>query len=118
MGLRGRLKKSSPTTSDLHNAKLADRFSTVACTPIKSLVARQRANVGGEVKRIRSVPRAGAPSFEVIIGDGTGEVVAVFVGRRSIGGIELGRHLTVEGVPRAERMRMVIVNPSYTLLEH
>jgi RecG-like helicase len=116
MGLRDRLKKLSPSADELHNAKLATRFGTVACQPIGELVARKASVVGGEVKRMRSVPRSGSPSFEVIIGDGTGELVAVFVGRRSVNGLELGRHITVEGVPRAERNRMVIVNPAYTLL--
>jgi hypothetical protein len=117
MGLRDRLKKLSPSADQLHNAKLATRFGSVACQPIGDLVARTSSVVGGEVKRIRSVPRAGSPAFEVIIGDGTGEVVAVFAGRRALGGVELGRHMTIQGVPRAERNRMVIVNPAYTLLD-
>ena len=116
MGLLDRLKKM-PSTGEAHQAKLADRFGSVACTPIGNVVARTRSTVGGEVTRMRSVPRSGSPAFEVMIKDGTGEMVAVFVGRRSIAGIEIGGHLVVEGVPRAEQHRTVMVNPAYTLLE-
>jgi RecG-like helicase len=115
MGLRDRLKKLS-STDDLDRAKLADRFGAVECSPIDQVVPRQRVSVGGEVKRVRSVPRSGSPAFEVMISDGSGEVIAVFVGRRAIAGIEIGGHLIVEGVPRSEQRRMVIVNPAYTLL--
>jgi RecG-like helicase len=116
MGLRDRLRKMS-STSELHDAKLANRFGSVACLPIGEVEARKRATVGGEVKRMRSVPRSGSPAFEVMISDGTGEVVAVFVGRRAIAGIEIGGHLMIEGVPRSEQNRLVMVNPAYTLLE-
>jgi RecG-like helicase len=105
------------STNELHDAKLANRFGAVACTPIGEVEARQRSTVGGEVKRMRSVPRSGSPAFEVMISDGTGDVVAVFVGRRSIAGIEIGGHLMIEGVPRSEQNRLVMVNPAYTLLE-
>jgi RecG-like helicase len=116
MGLRDRLKKMS-STAELHEAKLADHFSAVACVPIGQVESRKRVSVGGEIRRMRSVPRSGSPAFEVMISDGTGEVVAVFVGRRSIAGIEIGGHLIVEGVPRSEQHRMVMVNPAYTLLD-
>jgi RecG-like helicase len=115
MGLRDRLKKLS-STDDLDKARLADHFSAEECLPIGQVEARKRVSVGGEIKRMRSVPRSGSPAFEVMISDGTGEVVAVFVGRRSIAGIEIGGRLIVEGVPRSEQHRMVMVNPAYTLL--
>ena len=44
------------------------------------------------------------------------EIVAVFTGRRHVAGMELHRALAIEGVARAERGRLVMLNPAYTLL--
>ncbi len=48
--------------------------------------------------------------------DGTADATVVFTGRRSVGGLEHGRGLVVEGVAHDERGRCVILNPAYTLL--
>jgi hypothetical protein len=40
----------------------------------------------------------------------------VFLGRRSLPGLEPGRGVVLEGVPRKERNRTVMLNPAYTLL--
>ena len=48
--------------------------------------------------------------------DGTGLAVAVFTGRRQIPGITPSRGVVLEGVPRQERNRIMLLNPSYTLL--
>ena len=77
---------------------------------------RQRVDVTGEVTHLRVVPRAGSPSLEVSIDDGTGTVVAVFTGRRSITGIDPGRAVVVAGVAREDRGRILMLNPEYTLL--
>ncbi len=50
------------------------------------------------------------------IGDGSGRAVAVFTGRRRIGGLDPGRSLVVEGVGRQERGRLLLLNPSYTMV--
>jgi len=63
------------------------------------------------------VPRAGSPSLEVTISDGTGRAVAVFTGRRRLGGVDCGRSLVIEGVGRPERGRVLVVNPAYQLVE-
>jgi hypothetical protein len=70
----------------------------------------------GEITASRVVPRAGGPSLEVTINDGTGEVLAVFTGRRQVAGLDLGRAVTIEGVTREEEGRRILVNPIYTLL--
>jgi hypothetical protein len=72
--------------------------------------------VTGEVQRQRVVPRAGAPVLEVVLSDGTGDAVALFTGRRSLGGVETGRGLSIEGVAHLEHGERVFINPSYTLL--
>ena len=65
---------------------------------------------------MRTVPRSGVPSLEIVVCDGTGDAVAVFTGRRAVGGLEHGRGVLIEGVAHDERGRRVILNPAYTLL--
>ena len=71
----------------------------------------------GEVQGLQVVPRAGSPSLEVTVGDGTGRVVTVFTGRRRLGGVDVGRRILVDGVVRRERARLVVMNPAYTIVE-
>jgi hypothetical protein len=68
------------------------------------------------VQRLRVVPRAGSPSLEAVLSDGTGDAVIVFTGRHNLGGLHPGRGVVVEGVAHKERGKFVIVNPAYTLL--
>ncbi len=67
------------------------------------LVPRQPVRVGGEIKSVRIVPRAGAPALEVTVSDGRGSVVAVFLGRRKIAGMSPGRQRRVRGRRRRQR---------------
>jgi hypothetical protein len=96
--------------------RLRGRFRGVDAAPIESMPCRRPARVAGEVKRIRVAPRGGTPSLEVVVCDGTGDVVALFTGRRSIPGIDHGRSMILEGVGRDERGRRVMLNPVYELL--
>lgn len=86
-------------------------------TAISTLVPRQRARVVGEVVRMKTRPAHGIPTLVVRVEDETGYVTATFTGRRSIGGIELGRRLGIEGMPRALGDKIEFTNPEYTLLE-
>ncbi|MEY4360913.1 MAG: hypothetical protein RL391_219 [Actinomycetota bacterium] len=86
------------------------------CTPLGQLHARVRAKVSGQVVRMRARPARGLPSLEVVLDDGTGRAVAVWSGRRSIGGITLGRHLLLEGVAVDSESGLTFLNPAYELL--
>ncbi len=116
--LRRLVKNLRTSTDDLHREQLAGRFDaghhdTVS---IASAPLRTRIRIAGEVARLRVVPRAGSPSLEVTVDDGTGRALVVFTGRRSIAGIDPGRGLLLEGTARSERNRLVLMNPGYTLL--
>lgn len=65
---------------------------------------------------MRSRPTDGVPILEVRITDGAASAIVEWRGRRSIGGITLGRRLLVEGVARREGTHLVFSNPEYTLL--
>lgn len=65
---------------------------------------------------MRARPTEGVPSLAVSIADDTGSAIAVWTGRRAIGGITLGRRLRIEGVGAKVGERLEFTNPAYTLL--
>jgi hypothetical protein len=86
-------------------------------TPITNLRWRQRARVAGRVKTLRVQPMSGVPSLECTLVDASGEaLLVVFLGRRSIGGIETGTRMLVEGTVGKYRDRLAMINPMYELL--
>jgi hypothetical protein len=50
------------------------------------------------VKRTSMIPGEAADTLEAVLSDGTGEITAVWLGRRGIPGMTLGKRLVVEGV--------------------
>jgi hypothetical protein len=116
VGLRDLAKRLKVDSKTLDNERLQHRFQKLGATPIASITCRRRLTICGEVKRMRIAPRQGVPALEVVISDGTGDAVAVFTGRRSIGGIENGRAIAIEGMAREDRGRRIMMNPAYTLL--
>ena len=83
---------------------------------IGSLPNRVRVKVVGEVTATRVVPRASSSWLELTVDDGSGFVIAMYTGRRSIPGLQPGRLAEFEGVVRDEGGRRVMLNPAYTLL--
>lgn len=80
------------------------------------ITPRTHVRVGGEVRSVRIVPRAGAPALEVTVSDGRGSVVGVFLGRRKIAGLSPGRRVAFEGVAARNGKRYLVFNPMYELL--
>jgi hypothetical protein len=117
---RGATGKKRPrftaTIEEIDRAKLIDMCDELGLTPMTEITPRTQVRVGGEVRSVRLVPRAGAPSVEVTISDGRSAATAVFLGRRKIAGITPGRHITVEGVAGEAGTRILVFNPLYTLL--
>lgn len=115
MALRKMVQRLTTSVEDLDREKLEAFRASTESTPTDELVARRRATVAGEVRSVRIVPRAGAPALEVTISDGRGTVTGVFLGRRRIPGISPGRRIVIEGMVGADRRRLMIFNPVYTL---
>jgi RecG-like helicase len=113
--LRGRRAADDQAAEAVDQA--AGAVDAVASTAIAAVVPRRRVQVVGEVTRMRAQPTSGLPALAVTLSDGTGTVVAMWTGRRAIGGITLGRRLLLDGVPRRVGDRLELVNPAYTLLD-
>jgi hypothetical protein len=116
MGFKELKKRITASTEEVNQVRLQERFSGVDMTSIAETPARTPARCVGEVATLQVVPRAGSPSLEVTVDDGSGRAVAVFLGRRRIAGIAPGRGIVLEGVGGHVGGRLQFLNPAYTLL--
>lgn len=86
--------------------------------PIGEAEPREQITVAGEISSLRIVPRAGCPSLEATVSDGTGSLVIAWTGRRHIPGVAPGKRLVVSGrgTPHGAKGRLLVLNPRYELL--
>jgi hypothetical protein len=91
------------------------RTEPLPISPIGGVTWRSRVRVRGRVKAIRVQPWNGSPALEITLADETGGLLVIFLGRRSIGGIDLGRIMEVEGMTGSQRGYLAILNPIYEL---
>jgi len=87
-------------------------------TPIGELRWRERSRIRGRIRSVRVQPWAEVGTLECVVLDETGGVLLVFLGRRSIPGIELGRVLEAEGTVGEARGYLSMLNPQVELLGH
>ena len=87
-----------------------------AVRPIGELEWRTRATIEGRIRSMRVQPWADVASLECVLVDDTGGVLLVFLGRRKVAGIELGRRLRCEGMVGEQRGYLAILSPDYELL--
>ena len=85
-------------------------------TRISEVTARQRHKVAGVIHNIRIDPRTGRDSIEATITDGTGTLIAKWLGRSTLSGVTLGAGLIMEGVVGSQEGDLVMLNPDYDLL--
>jgi RecG-like helicase len=90
--------------------------SRSSCVPIGDVRYRQAVRVEGRVRSVRVQPRAEVPTLECVLVDDTGALSVVFLGRRSIAGIDVGARLRVEGTAGESRGRLALLNPIYELI--
>ncbi len=120
MGLFSRSKGTAVAvrTEAEEYAALAER-ALEGVIPIADVRWRDHVKVAGKVRAMRIQPWAEkVASLELTLGDSTGGVTVVFLGRREIGGVKLGAHMVVEGRVSEARNLLTILNPSYELLPH
>jgi hypothetical protein len=102
--------------SQLEAEELQDQVEEVGATPVGACSTRRNVCVSGTIRAVTLKSLAGAPSLEAEVYDGTGSVVAIFLGRRRISGIEAGRHIVLRGRITEREGQTTIYNPRYELL--
>ena len=85
---------------------------------IADLAPRTIVDVIAEVEHVCTIDIDGSPAFEIAVGDGSGTLVALWTGRRSIACIEPGRRLALyaRAAPLRREDSLVVYNPRYELL--
>jgi RecG-like helicase len=87
-------------------------------TRINCLEPRQLVEIVGRVEHVCSRSLDGVPAFEIEVSDGTGSLVALWTGRKSIACIERGTRVALWGraAPMRRENSLVVYNPRYELL--
>ena len=116
MALKKMVERFTKPVEDIDREQLTAFCDARQLAPMHDIAPRTRVKVGGEVRSVRIVPRAGAPALEVTVSDGRGAVVGVFLGRRKIAGLSPGRKVAFEGVAARDGKRYLVFNPIYELL--
>lgn len=93
----------------------ADASKNAGCAAVTSVRPRTRCKVAGVLRSVVLRPREGVPTVEAELFDGSGALDLVWLGRRTIDGIEPGRRIRVEGMVSDVDGRRVMYNPRYEL---
>ncbi|MFC1414254.1 OB-fold nucleic acid binding domain-containing protein [Streptacidiphilus sp. N1-12] len=112
---RRMLNRLAASSEELQAEELRQDAVEAGCTPIASCQDRQEVTVTGTLRAVTLRPRAGVPALEAELFDGTDALDVVWLGRRSIVGIEPGRRLVAHGRISHARGRRVLFNPRYEL---
>ncbi len=118
MAVRDLLHRLARSPDDVRAEHLREWASTMPdTTGISDIRPRERCRAVGVVENVRIDPREGFGSVEATISDGSGEMVAKWLGRPSITGIRLGMGLLVEGTAGIDpEGYLVVLNPRYELI--
>ncbi|MCQ4083029.1 OB-fold nucleic acid binding domain-containing protein [Streptomyces sp. RB6PN25] len=112
---RRMLSRFSSTQEELQSQELQQETAAVGCTPIRQCQDREVVTVTGTLRAVTLRPRAGVPALEAQLFDGSAALDVVWLGRRSIAGIEPGRKIIASGRVALNRGRPVLFNPKYEL---
>ncbi len=119
MAFKKLLQRIKTSDADLDRERLRQFCADLpGVTPIGEAEPRQEVSVAGEITSLRIVPRAGTPSLEATVNDGSGTMVVVWTGRRYIPGVAPGKRLVLSGrgTPQGAAGRLTVFNPRYELL--
>lgn len=105
---------------DVEAEEIAAECARPGCATIGTISRRDRATVTGTVHSVAVPPKSQRPEIRVELYDGSGILELIWLGRRSIVGVEPGAYLTVHGRVACVggNDRLVMYNPSYDLLPH
>lgn len=116
MGLRERLRDYARTPMEQEAHSLREQSHTEGGDDLRALAPRHPACVCGTVRTVTLPPRRSVPALVAEIWDGNGAVNLVWIGRRSIGGIEPGTFLRATGRVALVKGVPTIFNPSYEII--
>ena len=111
--LSDRLTKS---VTQIEADELKEDAARMGCTPMAELQDRQEATVSGTVRALTLRPRVNVPALVIDLYDGSRTINLIWLGRRTIGGIQPGTYLRAHGRVTYTRGIPTIFNPSYEIV--
>lgn len=115
-GLGGMLRRIVRSNDELESEDLRRQSEEAGAALCGSCNDRQKVRLRGTVSSVTINPQDDSRRLEVDFRDGTGQVTLVWMGRRSIPGIQAGTTMLVEGRLSRHGHQAVIYNPRYELL--
>jgi RecG-like helicase len=112
---RRALSRLTADELELESKELQDVSSSAGATHVAQCSVGAPVCVAGSLRAVVLRPRAGVPTLEAELYDGTGTVTLIWLGRRRIRGIDPGRNLVVRGRLTRQDGRPTIYNPAYEL---
>lgn len=117
VGMWGRtLRRLTSSASEQENDALATEARRCGCSTLTECGPRDRVTLQGRLAMVTLSPRGGRSWLEAELHDGTGAVTLVWMGRRSVPGIEAGTMMRVTGRLGHRGRQRVMYNPEYELL--
>jgi hypothetical protein len=110
-GLRGMLA----SRAEIEASDERRHAEGTGCTAVSQMQVRTKVDLFGVLRSVTLRPRKGVPALEAELYDGTGSVRLVWLGQRTIAGIEPGRRLRATGFVTSCDDRPLIYNPRYEL---
>lgn len=104
------------SNAELVSEQLAHEAESAGCQQIQKARVRDRVHLRGTVEAITVHPEQQRRGLGVELDDGTGSITLIWMGRRLIPGIEVGRTVEVWGTLTISDGRRVIFNPAYQIL--
>ena len=112
---RRALSRLTADEMELESRELAHESVSAGATHVSQCSVGAPVCVAGSLRAVVLRPRAGVPTLEAELYDGTGTVTLIWLGRRRIRGIDPGRQLVARGRLTRHDGRETIYNPSYEL---
>ena len=100
---------------ELASRELQGAAAEAGATAVTRCTRGEPVCVAGSLRSVTLRPRAGVPTLEAELYDGTGSITLIWLGRRRIGGIECGRSLIARGRMTEHDGRPTIYNAAYEL---
>lgn len=113
--LRRLVRRLTQTEEQRDAERLRREAALAGCGLARDCARGQFVTLSGRLRTVTYSPRTHQPALEAELYDGTGSVTLVWLGRRSILGIEPGRRITVRGRVAERDGQLVIFNPYYEL---
>ena len=112
---RKAMRNLTAEKGDLDAEQLQRQAADSGATSVADCRDRVPVTVFGTVRAMTIRPRAGVPALEAELYDGSGTVILVWLGRRTIAGVGPGRQLRATGRITTAEGRRLIYNPRYEL---